>query len=220
MNIHRIKEGTDAALGELLPAFLSSQTQLDSSYLYSKWSNICWALNNFYAPTGGLNGYIATKSDSGRLSPRFARVARANGIYLAPKAVFPESLNFGSAVLESGGAYTYSDTNAIDSTLYGPTGITSTGTGTAHAKPWFKLASVSGTGSCTLQVWGSNQNLVHGRRWKTFVDQTSTAGPYLIGSDVTGDSLYNIDSSKVKTYTGTLAATVLIFNRTERVDSL
>lgn len=215
-NIRRCLQSGDAVVAELLPQFMSSRTQLDSAYQYGKWSAICWAINNAFADSGGLSGVIQSRAAlQGKLSPRFARVARANGIYLVSKAVFSDTLNFGSSVLGTDSAYTYSDSNAIDSTLFSPIAPPD---GFNGVGPAFKIAA-TGTGTCTLLVWGSNQSLTHGRRWYTYVTQAST-GPYQMTPTVAGDSCYNIDSSKVKAYTGTLAGTILFFNRVSRVDSL
>lgn len=217
MNIRRVYGADYAGLKELLPALAASRTALDSSALFSKWSSVCWAINNFYAATGGLSGYITSRLDSGRLSPRFAQVARANGIYLAPKTVYPDSLCFGTYALKSGGDGTFSDSLAIDSTKYGPVAYKDDGT----PGPIVACNSISGTGSCTLKVYGSNQSLIHGRIWRLFVNQGYT-GTYLMTPLIAGDSLYNIDSVKNSSYTGTLAGTYYITHRPERVggDSL
>ena len=208
-NIKRVKESDDAGLSELLPVFISSRTQLDTAYFFSKWSSVCWGLNNYYASVGGLNGWQQARPDSGRFSPRFARVARANGIYLNPKAVDPPANNLGSGALTaSTGAYTFSDSGAIDSTLYGAAAF-----GHLNILPTF-----TGTGTCTLTVFGSNQNLVHGRRAKVYLTQATTEAT--LTPDVATDSIYNIDSSKVKTYTGTVTGTILYNKEPERRDSL
>lgn len=207
-NIRRVYESNDMGIAQLLPGLVNSMTQLDSQNQFAPWQNICWQLNSYYASVGGLNGHILAHTDSGRLSPRYAQVARASGIYLAPGAVFSDSLNFGSATVASGGAYAYSDTNAIDSARYGA------------CVPAFKLGSISGTGSCSLLVWGSNQALTHGRHWAKAITEATTTIQALTAKSASTDSLYNIDSSKVNVYSGTLAATILFFNRKERADSL
>jgi len=216
-NIRRIYESSDQGLADLLPSFMSSRSQLDSSKLYTKWSSICWAINNYYAAVGGLSGFITSRGDSGRLSPRFAAVARANGIYLAPHTVYPDSLCFGTYALSSGGAGTFSDSSAIDSVKYGPAFYKDD----FNSGPYVSCGSISGTGTCTLKVYGSNQNLVHARAWKLYITQAFT-GTYLMSPVVTGDSIYNIDSVKTAAYTGTLAGTYYFAHRPERVagDSL
>jgi len=215
-NIRRIYESSDQGLADLLPSFMSSRSQLDSSNLYTKWSSICWAINNYYAGTGGLSGYILLHPDSGRLSPRSAVVFRANGIYLATKACYADSLSFGTYALSSGGAGTYSDSSAIDSSRYGPAYDNS---GSPNAGPWVVCNSISGTGTCTLKVYGSNQSLVHGRGWYLYVTQGNT-GSYTMASYVAGDSIYNIDSVKTAAYSGTLAGTYYFYHKPERHDSL
>jgi hypothetical protein len=216
MNVHRVKEANDPALSELLPAIISSQTQLDSSYLYSKWSSVVWALNNYYAPYGGLSGRATSWGpDSGRFSPRFAQVARANGIYLAPKTVFSCSLNMGSAVYAADSTVVYSDSGAIDSTRYGA--ASSTG-GVSPVRGMTAIISgTSGTGVCSLKVFGSNQNLVHGRRWNVKVTGGSE---WHFDPVVAADSLYNIDSVRMLSHTGNCAGTVLFRFREDRHDSL
>lgn len=227
MNIKRIKESNDAGLAELLPIFVSSRTQLDSSYLYSKWSAPIWGLNNYYSAIGGLNGWQSARPDSGRFSPSFARIARANGVYLGAKTVFPPGhwqvagkdtmgMTFGLGTLAVDSAFTYTDSNAIDSTLYGPCRTDATAAG--RFRVW--IASVTGTGSCSLLVWGSNQSLIHGRKWAGYIDQTMDATYRYFTPNVAGDSIYNIDSAKVKKYTGTLAASLSYEFFTERRDSL
>lgn len=217
MNIRRVYGADYAGLRELLPVLASSRTALDSSYMFTKWSSVCWGINNFYASVGGISGYISSRMDSGRLSPRFAQVARANGIYLAPKTVYPDSLCFGTYTLASGGAGTYSDSSAIDSARYGPAAYKDDAT----PGPYVKCNDIAGTGSCTLKVYGSNQSLIHGRVWRQFVNQSAT-GTYLMTPLVAGDSLYNIDSVKTAAYTGTLEGKYYFTHRPERVggDSL
>ena len=214
MNIKRIKVGTDAALSELLPIFISSRTTLDSSYLYTKWSSVCWGLNNFYSAVGGLNGYQSTKPDSGRFGPYFARVARANGIYLSVKSVYPPPMNFGSATLIANHTFTYSDSFNIDSTLYGPTGPGSFG--------WSRTGAVgNSSGNCSLKVFGANQSLIHGRILKTRVANADPPGnTYLFTPTIAGDSLYAIDSIKAIAFTDTVLGTFRFQVAAERVDSL
>jgi hypothetical protein len=220
-NIKRIKQADDAALGNLLPSFLSSRTQLDSSYMFSKWSAICWAINNHFADSGGISGVIQARAKSEiadyRLSPKFAQVARANGIYIAPKAVYPDSINFAYITLKtSDSTVVFSDSNAIDSTKYGPAFPMTP----AFLKGWTARRIAGGTtGACSILVFGSNQNLVHGRRWKVQHDQTSTPVKFFT-ADTAGDSLYNIDSVKIKACSGALEDTIMFWNKVSRTDSL
>jgi hypothetical protein len=221
MNIKRAKEAQDAGLAEILPIFVSARTSLDSSYIYNKWSAVCWGLNNYLSSIGGLNGWQSVRPDSGRFSPYFARVVRANGIYLAPRSVFPPNLNYGTAVLTTvTGAFTYSDSNAIDSLLYGA-GADS-GEGDAYAHPGNVHCTVSGTsgaGTCTVKVFGANQNLIHGRTWQVYLSAIGD-GEITLAPNVAADSCYNIDSAKVTAYTGTAAGLFRFRNTLERRDSL
>lgn len=227
MNIKRIKESNDAGLSELLPIFISSRTQLDSSYLYTKWSSVCWGLNNYYSSVGGLSSWQQARPDSGRFGPYFARVARANGIYLAPKSVFPPgnyyntdlsqvAANFGSATLEADSVFTYSDSSAIDSSLYGPARIKTVVDYSSGFSVWFDTTGAC-TGACSLLVFGSNQSLVHARKWAALVNP---GGETYLTPAVAGDSLYNIDSAKVKMCGAAFTGNFLFLHSRERADSL
>jgi hypothetical protein len=212
MNIHRVKEATDIDLSELLPIFISSRTQLDSSYIYNKWSAVCWGLNNFFSGLGGLSGFQQARSDSGRYSPYFARVARANGIYLAAKTTYAAALTFCSGSLKATDSTTaFADSAAIDSTLYGP-------------EPYMKVRYTHGGSvdlSCTLKVYGSNQNLIHGRVWKCFINPEGAGHDSILAPAIAGDSVYNVDSIKMKKVTGTYEGwTFKIISYGQRLDSL
>ncbi len=211
MNVHRVMEASAAGLSELLPAIISSQSQLDSSYMFSKWSSICWSINSFYASSGGLSGKVSATTDSGRLSPRFAQVARANGIYLAPKTVYPDTMNLGY-LRWTGGAVVYADSGNIDSTRFGASPVR------AHCT--YSAGATSGT--CTLKVWGSNQNLVHGRCWRAYKEADISVGEILAFTPlVATDSLYAIDSlTAVVLTSGGDSLKFLLRNTAERIDSL
>ena len=214
MNIKRIKEGTDASLSELLPIFISSRTQLDSSYMYTKWSSVIWGINNFYSSVGGLSAKITAMADSGRLSPYFARVARANGVYLSNKTVYPPQMNFGSATLIANHTFTYSDSFNVDSTLYGPVG---------QGEFIWALSGATGNaiGECSLKVFGANQNLIHERVWVSRVANADPPGnTYLFTSQIANDSIYAIDSVKAFSITDTITGTFKFISNNERVDSL
>jgi len=221
MNINRIKEADDAGLSELLPIFVSSRTMLDSSYLYTKWASVVWGLNNFYSSVGGLSSWQQARPDSGRFSPYFARVARANGVYLTAKSVWPpgdygedhpEYKCMGYATLAVDSVWTYSDSAAIDSSLYGPSAIN---TGTVRG---LMVAVTADTvGSCSLFIFGSNQNLIHGRKWAMKMQPTGCAD---VIAEVAGDSIYNIDSTKVKAVTTRYRGNAKFEYYTERNDSL
>jgi hypothetical protein len=216
-NIKRIKEGTDASLSELLPIFISSRTHLDSSYMYTKWSSVCWGLNNFYSPVGGLSAKITAMGDSGRLGPYFARVARANGVYLSPKVVYPASMNFGSGAFSSDSTFTYSDSFNIDSSLYGP-GLCKATSGSQVTTNW---PSLDPTNACSLIVYGSNQSLIHGRKWWVLVLGSGIGTYNGLTPYIVGDSLYGIDSVKRKAFVGpAISGNVLFRLIDERVDSL
>lgn len=221
LSIRRIQQSSDEPIGDLLPALLSHRTQLDSQYQYSKWSRICWAINNHFADSGGINGVVTNRAKSesydNRLSPKFARVARACGIYLDPKTIWPDSLNLGYLTLKTADStITYADSNAIDSTLWGPAFTMTAG----FKKGWTAKRIAGGTaGGCSIQVYGANQNLVHGRRWVVYHDHNGTTTMYFT-ADNTGDSLYNIDSVKIKACTGALEDTIMFWVRKPRVDSL
>lgn len=224
-NIKRIQTlSTYEPIAELLPTFYGQRASMDSSTLYSKWSAACWALNNYYASSGGISGYISARIDSGRLSPRFARVARANGLYLAAKTVFPESLNFGYASVSDTVTISFHDSSAIDSSKFGA-GASWGGSSPVYGiSGWIKAYATVGGGShcCTLQVYGSNQNLTHGREWRVNIFEGGT-GPlptYELTPVVATDSLYNIDSVKIKKASNIDSLGILFHFKEDRVDSL
>jgi len=228
MNIKRIKESNDAGLAELLPIFVSSRTQLDSSYMYTKWSAPIWGLNNYFSSVGGLSAWQQARPDSGRFSPYFARVARANGVYLAAKSVFPpgdytnSSLsqsgdNFGKAVLAVDSSFTYTDSASIDSSLYGPA-FTKTVSSYVSGFSVYVDTTGASVGQCSLLVFGSNQSLIHARKWAALI--TSVDGQVFMAPAIAGDSIYNIDSAKVKMVTATMAARFLFLHTVDRLDSL
>ena len=224
MNIKRCKESDDAGLSELLPIFVSTRTTLDSSYLYTKWSSVCWGLNNYYASIGGLSSYQQSKPDSGRFSPYFARMARANGIYLTAKSVWPPG-NYGEQAADTNGfacmgyatlavdsVWTYSDSAAIDSSLYGPSAIR-----TSTVRGFMVGITADTVGSCSLFIFGSNQNLIHGRKWALKMQVTGNAD---VLAAVAGDSIYNIDSTKIKYVTTRYRGKAKFVYSVERNDSL
>ncbi len=55
LNVRRVLQGSDPTIVALLSSFYNNRTNMDSSYMYSKWSSICLALNNAFADSGGLN---------------------------------------------------------------------------------------------------------------------------------------------------------------------
>lgn len=209
MNIRRLLSVSYEPLGDLLQNFIASRTALDSAQIYSKWSSVCWALNNHYSSVGGISGKIMASIDSGRLSPRFAAVARANGVYLSPFAVFPDSQNMGYFRWD-GGNGTYYDSSNIDSTKYGPTNL----------QLYCVYAAGASSGTCTVKVYGANKNLIHGTLWKFYKPDGVSTGDTL---DKTSgaDSLYGIDSVKyVTTASGPDSANFLLRIRPDRLDSL
>ena len=210
-NLRRVYESGDQALAEMLPLLMTSRKALDSSYMYGKWSAVCWGLNNFYALYGGLSGIASTwGQDSGRFSPRFAQVARANGIYLAPKVVYSPEINFCYVSLSaSDSVVTFQDSLAIDSTRYG-----------ADVALLRYTHGSSVNIACTVKVFGANQNLVHGRAWRCYINPEGAGHDSILAPYVATDSLYNVDSVKIKMVSGDAPWGFKITNYNVRTDSL